>query len=772
MADEELRTRLAELIVEALGVGTGKHEFDVINEIFDSFGVTFRNIDEQFASNLPGRAQQLRRRAAKQLSAAAPAAEALLNEVVRVGGRFIAMLSEVYVRLSRHVAAVGGAGAETFRFQRGGIDEDQLTISPAFIEQIRQLQQSVRMIDTGRINERDIYSFLGWDNGFYGHWPTTGANGEQQRLAAWVLAMRRVRTIAQDPEDSPAERLVAAAERLVRARLARLEMLLETGTDPHTATDPDADERPNGQRVGGTLAADLERFRETGLIGIAVYPGTVPGVGSRRSVIGLRADLTPGVVPLDDDRFRPDTPVGELAGFAAMWRLGLQPSSGQLDRERDLPADRAARDVWLRGYRTACDQAAQWMMNEVFTADGIYQATRVIEVVREFLNLPLWRQRDLLYEIWVLCATLDACEQAGWTVELNGLTRSNGVWVLPVGRAGTPVASLRNDADPAVSLDVWREPSRSTGLQELTPDVTVATPHPYTRDLLVVEAKDRRKMSPGRRRDRAGPGQPGERTALGVADRYATGLRPRVVWVCNHCDFREGVSAETNHGDLWTRIHVADRFRPGNVPEVFAESVRAALAPPLRAAESPRDAPADDTRSSPRPGLVLVIDVTSSMRSRIDGALAVLASSSATASHDEFRAVVYSDHGTSEPVLVRKVGPFGNLPDLLNALKPLPAGHGGDPDEALEDAMQRCRELTEDIGPQDLLVLTDAAPHPVDKCPYKIDFEAEVRIMLAAGCHIQVADDWYNGKTWDAFQGIPGFQSAPLNTLITEPVGH
>jgi hypothetical protein len=76
--------------------------------------------------------------------------------------------------------------------------------------------------------------------------------------------------------------------------------------------------------------------------------------------------------------------------------------------------------------------------------------------------------------------------------------------------------------------------------------------------------------------------------------------------------------------------------------------------------------------------------------------------------------------------------------------------------------------LSRDIGPVDLLVLTDAAPHPVDQCPYAIDFEAEVRAILDAGCRIQVASDWISSsaKTWDAFRDLPGFQLAPLRTLI------
>jgi hypothetical protein len=178
-----------------------------------------------------------------------------------------------------------------------------------------------------------------------------------------------------------------------------------------------------------------------------------------------------------------------------------------------------------------------------------------------------------------------ACEQAEWTVELDGLSREHGEWVLSVGRSQSPVATLRHADDPAMTLNAWREPARKIGDAELTPDVTVSTPSPYGRDLLVVEAKDRVKMPSGLG---SHPDKTGARSALGVAERYARGLQPRAVWVRNHCDFRQPASAEVNHGNAWTQVHVADKFRPDQVPGAFNESVRAALAPPPRVVSTAR----------------------------------------------------------------------------------------------------------------------------------------------------------------------------------------
>jgi hypothetical protein len=190
------------------------------------------------------------------------------------------------------------------------------------------------------------------------------------------------------------------------------------------------------------------------------------------------------------------------------------------------------------------------------------------------------------------------------------------------------------------------------------------------------------------------------------------------------------------------------------VPDAFSESVRHALALPTKL----------------RHGIVLVLDITGSIRRQLTGVLKTLDAASALSAYSEFRAVLYSDHGDREPLLVRKVGPYDNLAALIDATTPLPAGHGHDADEALEDALQRCRELVDDIGPQDLLILTDAPPHPAKECPYGIDFQAEIQSLHRAGCRIFVASDWWNNgePTWDTFKGKTGFSFAPLNDLVAD----
>lgn len=778
MTDEDLRSRLAGLIVDALEVGTGKRERDVIDELFDSFDVDFHDIDVQFPPNLPERTRLLRERAASQLADAAPTSAALLNAVVRLGGRFVAMVEEVYGRLSRHAATVSGA-SETFRLERGGVDEEQLTISPAFIEQVRYLVESLQTIDIGQIDEASLSRFILWDNGEpYGRWPISATSNDDMLSyavvnLAWIPEAVRQRALvdpawaeagpAVEAARTAAGRLVTAAERLVQAHIAHLEVLPDT--DAQTA----AGLLFSGEMDEWSLrhfADELEHFRAERALGQGVPGGGpqewVTGI-DETSALGLRAHLQPVILPATS--YWSGSGVSQLAAFTAMWRLGLWPPRHRDEIEDRVFADPRALTSWLDWVRTSCDEATAWLENDVLTVTAAADITGLIESIEEFLNLPLWRQRYLLYEVWVLCATLDASEQADWTVELSGLTRANGTWVLSVSPTDNPVATLRYRSDPAISLDVWREPDRATVGGVLTPDVTVSTPGRYLRDLLVVEAKDRQKMSVGRDpiREDAAAANRELRTALGVARRYANGLRPRATWVCNHCEFRQGADAAANHGDMWTRIHVAAQFRPTNVPAAFAESVQAALAPP------PDARPRDDSVAARESGLILVVDVTASMGDVLDDVFASLIARPAWPSFGTFRAVLYSDHGDDEPFLVRKVGPFGDLPSLIAAVQALPSGNGHDTDEALEDAMQRCRELVDDIGPQDLLVLTDAAPHPASICPYGIDFGAETQKLLDSGSRLYVASDWLRRQdlTWNLFRGAPGFHFAPLSEILT-----
>jgi hypothetical protein len=775
MTDEDLRRRLADLIVEALEVGSGKQEWDVVDEVFDAFGVAYRDLEATLPHLLPGRTRKLRELASSRLAAAAPTASDLVNVVVRCGGRFIAMLEATYERLTRHAATTAGS-SETFRLEREGIDEAPLTISPAFLEQVRQLKELLRSTSVGKIDEEALRSFLLWDNGeLYGRWPLS-RDKDSDRLADALMHLLWIGPVLREhapthPDWAEAlnhwetahtagERLIVAAEELVRSHVAHMDALADV--DATVAADElFMNGAPKGREH--VLSDEIERFRADRILADTAVPGCVHDVDTS-SAVGMSGDLEPVVTAIDD--YQVASGVGSLAGFVALWRLALWPERERTQMESRLLDDPVGLVSWLDWVTTACGEATIWVENEVLDVTASVEVTEQIEAVEEFLNLPLWRQRHLLYEVWVLCATLDACETAEWKVDLSGLTSTDGVWVLSVGPSDQPAATLSYAMDESVRLDVWREPARQTADGVLTPDVTVATPAPYVRDLLVVEAKDRQKMTVGQ----IGNGNltPGQRTALGVAHRYAAGLHPIATWVCNHCDFRQGVGPEVNHGDLWTQIHVADSFRPGEVPAAFTSSVRTALRPPSEKDHNP-------AAGLPAAGLILVVDVTGSMGGRLDTALRDLTLVDGGAPFQTYRAVLFSDHGAREslggddaPFLVRKVGPFPSVERLIENVCEQPRGGGGDIPEALEDAMQRCREIIDDVGAQTILILTDAPPHSPRECPYRVDFDAEVRALLQSGCQVHVAHDWLDpaDATWTRFSGMDGVRVAPLAEIL------
>jgi hypothetical protein len=772
MSDEDLRYTFASLIVDALEMDTGKQERDVIDELFDSFGINFAEIDSQVDRHIPDRTKHLREQAAGRLAAAAPTAAALLNEFVRLGDKFIAMVNEIYDRLARHAATESGTSA-TFRFKRGLVDEDQLQISPKFIERLRRLRELLRTVDIGKIDAAAIQSLLTWDDGeFYGRWPLKDYSNDNRLPDAvlhlnWIpqIVERRMSqdaawaglTPAIDAARDSAERLVAAGEQLVRSHIAHLDELSDA--EPTAAAGlVFMNQSPYG------FERELERFRADRTLAARVR-STYFATLAQDSAIGLRADPELAPIVLTTNNYSEGTSMSALASFIAMWRLKMWAQRSREQIEAQILRSPAVLADWLAWLKTSCDEAVAWVgRKDVFDVTRSVDVNEMRELIEEFLNLPLWKKRDLLYEVWTLCATLGASEQAGWRTELCGLTETDGVWVLQIKPTQDPVAALRYGADSAISLDVWREPKRiSRSGVELTPDVTVSTPSPYPRDLLIIEAKDKQKMQLGVPQSQSDAGSTSHmKHALGVAERYASGLSPRATWVCNHCAFRQKVSVTTNYGNRWSGVHIAAEFRPGNVPAAFMESVRAALAPPLLLRANP------ESERPTRSGLVLVVDMTASMMDFVEISCQRLMEQLNPAPFDVFRAVLYTDHDFNEPFLVRKLGPLEDLRALIDSVIASPGGGGGDREEALEDAMQRCRELTEDIGPQTILVLTDAPAHRPEHCPYQIDLEAEVRALLDTGSQLHVASDRLNprDKTWKPFEAIPGFHLAPLSEFI------
>lgn len=417
-----------------------------------------------------------------------------MNAIIRSGSRFLAMVEEIYARLAAEATTTAGT-SETFRLQRAGLNEEGLTISPAFIEQVRRLRRAMSAIQVGRIDDALLDRFLSWDNGgLYGRWPLGQDDG--LRLAdavlhlAWLPDGPAVRVAR-----AAAERLVAAAEQLVRAHVANL--------DRYAAIDADnaAPLLFQGERERWLQRFQNEqrRFRADGVLTATAYNNVVANLDGVVDV-GLDRNLATVMRPTTEDHR--GTGVSELAGFVGQWRLGLWARRTQRELQERFAADPSELQAWLEVVATASGEAAAWLEGDVLVPTGTIDAELSVEVLEEFLNLPLWRQRGLLYEVWVLCATLAAAEQAGWTVRL-ALTRSDGVWTLSTGPTADPVAKLEHSANTGLFLEVWREPTRAQGAAVVTPDLVVQTPGALARGLLVMEAKDRWRMAAGRTTDKS-----------------------------------------------------------------------------------------------------------------------------------------------------------------------------------------------------------------------------------------------------------------------------
>lgn len=579
--DDQKREQLASLVVGALGLGTGKHEGDVAAEIFSELGLDLAKIDHGIPQSAPDRAAKLRSKAAAELARSAPTMAAIVAAVVRAGGLLVAMVEEVYQFLAEHSATTGGT-SESFRVAATELEGAELTLSPAFFEETRRLIRQVVIAPVGTVDIEALATFLGLDNGVpYGRWPpqdpSTGfplpagvlqvrsvaarLRGLESGESGWAEAAQLARAT-----DSAAARLVGAAEQLVSGFDANLELLV-AGAPASVDLVSYLIEHAYAAEIHDwwydTCGGEVRRYLSDGFLGSGALLRS--GAILDPHEVGLRQGSVV-VSPVAEPRF--GSPIGELSAWCAMFREGLHPEPGASDLE-ELVASPAVCLAWLGQLRAACEEALDWLATDVVTVSGESRTTRLIEEVEQLLNLPLWKQRELLYEIWLLCATVRACEQDGWQTWLSGLDPVSNTWLLPRSRAAEPVAYLARPTSAPGSvprLGIWREPLRHTrGGDPLTPDITISTTGPPPRDLVVVEAKDRVNMAAGK--------------ALEAGRRYASGLEPRLTWVGNHCDFRGWNAPEHNHGDPWHPIHLAARLRPGSVPEAFATTITAAIRP-------------------------------------------------------------------------------------------------------------------------------------------------------------------------------------------------
>jgi len=195
-----------------------------------------------------------------------------------------------------------------------------------------------------------------------------------------------------------------------------------------------------------------------------------------------------------------------------------------------------------------------------------------VEQLLEFTELPFWKHRWFLYELWTLVRVLRTAGTVG-VLTLEGVAETRpGIleWMLPGGTARGPVASVRRDGRGA---KVWTQlksqhPATGAGLE---PDLRITSDTPSANDLFLVENKDRRAIGLG--------------DLAEIVERYVTGTTARAAWFINYENFPASVAGlEARYSDRGVRV--VSRFRPGSVPADFERQLAGILSehlqPPVR----------------------------------------------------------------------------------------------------------------------------------------------------------------------------------------------
>jgi len=201
----------------------------------------------------------------------------------------------------------------------------------------------------------------------------------------------------------------------------------------------------------------------------------------------------------------------DWAIFVHLWRT---PELVRRDDDQYLPEEMVSPpDAFVEGlthaalaFRDQLDAVAP------IVAKGRQKAT--LERLIEFTELPFWKHRWFLYELWTLVRVLRVGATAG-DVKLEGLTEARpGVieWVLPGGSARSPVARVIKQKR---SVSIWTQlksqhPNTGAGLE---PDLRIRADRALESDLFLIENKDRLALASG--------------TFAEIVKRYVTGTEAR-----------------------------------------------------------------------------------------------------------------------------------------------------------------------------------------------------------------------------------------------------
>ncbi len=129
-------------------------------------------------------------------------------------------------------------------------------------------------------------------------------------------------------------------------------------------------------------------------------------------------------------------------------------------------------------------------------------------------------------------------------------------------------------------------------------------------------------------------------------------------------------------------------------------------------------------------------------------------------SGDTLFLVLYGDHNDEYTVRLHKV--THAVEHLVQALREAPLTEGGDPPEALEDALHFVAEETQRRGIQAdyIVVFADAGAHTPKDCPNGYDFQEEIKRLVKAGSDIVLISCGIEPErlAWDMLDQVKAYE--------------
>lgn len=517
---------------------------------------------------------------ASRALAAAATAEQVLGEVVRLLGPFAAMLDDVYRFLRGATATEAGTAERLLLDDRAMRRECRLLpLSDAFLRRVRETCLGWRELLVLDVDWDALSRFVRWD----GHLFCEHGGLPLLRLLTFLPLLRARPDVA---DCLPELRRVDAAQASLVQRFERIAETALHEVEPHAEERPPEAPWPPPDPTSTAPQEYVTTVWEE-------LPGLPRPATLALSLPQARAGALPP--PLDPSLARrPDPPHGNtLAGvllFVTLARGGVVRRAPEGARDEDLRRALAAFDddprSALARLAGATESAVQAVDEQIVRPAGRVRQRAWLERVLDLVELPFWKERARLYEVWVLIRTARAASAALPLHAEPRVTERDGtrVFSLPKGNGRRPVVGLRADGPDGRLVAVLWFQRRTTDLRRLAqyePDVRCTLPARPFADLFVVECKDRVGLRRWRRTRRHPAGE-----GFGdVADRYLDGLRPDLLWLVNYS--RLDGPAEPSRRPDGRVARFASEFRPGQVPAAFDDTIRECLRRRLSAARLP-----------------------------------------------------------------------------------------------------------------------------------------------------------------------------------------